>query len=374
MIDFARLQRTPDLESPGLEAFDAADRLLLDVSAGERRDMRDVVAIGDTHGALSVGAASEGATVRAHQDSVLGARAISRNADTAGLGDRIRVLPLDRDLVAGARLILMRLPRSLEQLDDLAALVAREASPDVVVYAGGRIKHMAVSMNEVLRHHFGALDVLPARQKSRVLRVTGPIPGDAPVPRTARVVLPGGASVTLQAWGGVFAGARLDDGTRLLLEHLPDPLPTSNRERPLIDLASGSGLIATTLALRGATVFASDASELAVRSTQATATAAGVADRVTVARGDGLELRPGASADLIALNPPFHAHAATTDRIAEHLFRESRRVLAPGGELWCVWNSPQRYRSRLEQIVGPTHQVARDPRFTVTVSRRPSRA
>ena len=42
----------------------------------------------------------------------------------------------------------------------------------------------------------------------------------------------------------------------------------------------------------------------------------------------------------------------------------------PGGELWCVWNSPLAYRGSLERLVGPTRQVARDPRFTVTVSTR----
>jgi len=45
-------------------------------------------------------------------------------------------------------------------------------------------------------------------------------------------------------------------------------------------------------------------------------------------------------------------------------------VLRPGGELWCVWNSALRYRSELERIVGPTRQIARDPKFTVTVSTR----
>ena len=64
------------------------------------------------------------------------------------------------------------------------------------------------------------------------------------------------------------------------------------------------------------------------------------------------------------------ALAAVTDRIAPHLFADAARVLRPGGELWCVWNSPLGYRGELERLVGPTRQVARDPRFTVTVSTR----
>ena len=47
---------------------------------------------------------------------------------------------------------------------------------------------------------------------------------------------------------------------------------------------------------------------------------------------------------------------------------ETGLLLAPGGELWCVWNSHLRYRPHLERLVGPTRQVARNPKFTVTVS------
>jgi 16S rRNA (guanine1207-N2)-methyltransferase len=35
-----------------------------------------------------------------------------------------------------------------------------------------------------------------------------------------------------------------------------------------------------------------------------------------------------------------------------------------------VWNSPLQYRPALERLVGPTRQVARNAKFTVTVSTR----
>jgi len=46
------------------------------------------------------------------------------------------------------------------------------------------------------------------------------------------------------------------------------------------------------------------------------------------------------------------------------------RVLRPGGELWTVWNSSLGYRPALQRLVGPTRQVARNAKFTVTVSTR----
>ena len=45
-------------------------------------------------------------------------------------------------------------------------------------------------------------------------------------------------------------------------------------------------------------------------------------------------------------------------------------VQAPGRELWTVWNSHLRYRTALDRIVGPTVQVARNAKFTVTRSVR----
>lgn len=56
--------------------------------------------------------------------------------------------------------------------------------------------------------------------------------------------------------------------------------------------------------------------------------------------------------------------------IARGLFADAGRVLAPDGELWCVWNSHLRYRPILERVVGPTRQLARNRKFTVTASVR----
>ena len=59
-----RLRRRPDLEAPGLVAVDAADRLILDLSAAARENTEAgaVCVIGDAYGALTLGAALAGAT------------------------------------------------------------------------------------------------------------------------------------------------------------------------------------------------------------------------------------------------------------------------------------------------------------------------
>lgn len=368
---FDALRRAPDVEGPGLVAFDAADRLLLDESRSVREECgpNELTVIGDAYGALALGAAWEGARgIRVHQDALTGEQAIDANAERADLRGAIAVHPeLDADVVQGARVVLLRLPRSLDALRDVAGLIAAHAAPDVVVFAGGRIKHMSIAMNAVLGEFFTRVDVTHARQKSRVLVARGPRSGRDPLPAAARV-----DGLELRAYAGTFGGARLDAGTRLLLTHLPPTLPGGTSDDPWLDLACGNGVIGAWLAVRhpDARVRSSDPSAVAVASARATLAANGVSGRVEVVRADALDGRADASASVVTLNPPFHSGAAVTDRIAPHLFADAARVLRPGGELWCVWNSPLGYRGELERLVGPTRQVARDPRFTVTVSTR----
>ncbi|OJV98930.1 MAG: SAM-dependent methyltransferase [Microbacterium sp. 67-17] len=369
-LDLDALRPFPDAGDPDRRAHDAADRLLLDESADARRGLarHEIAVIGDTFGALALACASDAAdgVVRVHQDSLGGERTLTANARSTGLEASVESLPLDAEVVRGARVVLVRLPRSLEALRDVAGLIAAHAAPDVVVFAGGRIKHMSLGMNDVLREHFDTVDVSHARQKSRVLIARGPHGGRDPEPSAARQHI-GDTDVEVRAFGGVFAGATLDIGTRLLLDNLPETIPGQ-----AVDLACGNGVVGATLALRhpGLRVYASDESAAAVASARATAAANGIGDRMTVVRDDALSTLPDASASFIALNPPFHRGAAIDETIARHLFADAARVLRPGGELWTVWNSALRYRPSLEKVVGPTRQIARTPKFTVTASTR----
>jgi len=320
--------------------------------------------IGDGYGALTLASAADGGRgIRVHQDPLTGERALAANAERFDLDRAFVSLPLSADLVRDARVVLLRLPRSLDALRDVAGLIAAHAADDVVVFAGGRVKHMTVAMNDVLRESFHRVDVTHARQKSRVLVARGAREGGDPVPRRATH-----DGIVVCAYGGAFAGAAIDIGTRFLLEHLP---PLSGDDAA-IDFACGTGVLATALALRHPhlRVLACDQSAAAVESARATAHANGVGDRIEVVRDDMLGAQPDESATFIALNPPFHSGSAVNEGIAPRMFADAARVLRPGGQLWTVWNSGLRYRPALERTVGPTRQIARNAKFTVTVSSR----
>lgn len=387
-FDWGRLRRWPDAEADNLNASDAADRLILDTAASALSGVRpqEVVVIGDAYGALTLAAAellgdsadiattgSGGAAVvggiRVHQDPLVAERALAANAQALGLTDAYRCRALDDGLVHGARVVLLRLPKSLDALDETAQLIATHAHHDVTVFAGGMQKHMTTAMNDVLARHFRRIDVGLARQKARVLTVRGPRAAEAvPWPRRQfhADIAPG---LWVCAHGGAFAGTRIDIGTRFLLEHLDDAVP---RGATAVDLACGTGSLATTLALRrpGVQVVASDQSAVAAASALSTAEANGVADRVRVRREDAGEGIPDAWADLVLLNPPFHNGSAIDLRVGRMLVAAAARILAPGGELWTVFNSHLDYKRVLRFRIGPTRQVDRNSKFTITASTR----
>lgn len=369
----AALRCDPEIPAPDLVAVDAADRLLLDEAAPllDGAAPGTVVVVGDRYGAVTLGAADRFGLsgVRAHTDRLTGELALAGNAARLGGADAFRSLAgLGPELVSGARVVLLLLPRSLDALDEVAGLVARHADPAVAVVAAGREKHMSRAMNEVLARHFGVVRASRGRQKARVLHAAEPRPsaGAAAWPVTARH---DDLGLTVCAHGAAFAGARVDIGTRFLVEHLAGAVPDA---RTAVDLGCGTGVLASALATArpGVEVVATDESAAAVASARATVAANGLGERVRVRRARGTAGIADASADLVLLNPPFHVGAAVHDGVARGLFAEAARVLRPGGELWCVWNSGLGYRPALREAVGPTRQVARNPKFTITASRR----
>lgn len=375
-FDFDALSRFPDIEAENLFAVDASDRLILDEGAADvaAAGTGEVVVIGDHYGAITLGAiALHGATqVRVHQDPLTGELALARNAAATGLEDEFENLELGEALLTGARVVLMQLPRSLAALDEYAAAIARFAASDVVVIGGGRLKHMSIAMNEVLGRHFGDVRASLGRQKSRVI-VAREAHGRAGAADGGHVIEPAWPArefhddlgLWVVAHGPVFAGTKLDIGTRYLLTFLREMKPDAVTA---VDLGCGSGILASALAAArpGLAILATDESAAAVASARATAEANGLA--VTVSRDDALSAQPDECADLVLLNPPFHAGSTVHPGVALKLFDQAARVLKPGGELWTVFNSHLTYRPALTRAVGETRQVGRNAKFTVTVS------
>lgn len=415
---YASLRRFPDVEAPNLQAWDATDEQLVQRALGSGVDGAEIAVIGDDYGAITLALADAGCRgIRVHQDLATGRRALAGNAAALGFGSteipderasQRRVGPrhaetrperlgfgtgttpfipceLDESLLQGARLVLLQLPKSLAELEEIADAVTRWAAPEVTLIAGGRVKHMTLAQNEVLGRSFAEVQPQRAERKSRLIVASDPreAPVRSPYPVTEAVEVPGlDEPLTLVAHGGAFAGAKLDIGTRVLLEVMARPTlrqaqgaatrQAQGAAPTVVDLGCGTGALAAAYALghADARVIATDRSAAAAASARATMIANGVDDRVTVTHDDAGSEIPDASADLILLNPPFHLGAGIHTGAATRLFEAAARILRPGGELLTVYNSHLGYRSELGRIIGPTEQLHRTPKFTVTCSIR----
>lgn len=331
--------------------LDPVDRLLLD-EVGEVPAGR-VAVLGDETGALVTALVERaGERVVVHSDSLVAERRVAQALSGAAAGGE--VVPDLAEALTTAALVVLRLPKSLDALDEIARTATLLGTADVRVVAGGRVKHMTTSMNDVLGASFERVHASLGRQKSRVLHAAGP--------RTVEQVWPrqrhhDDLDLTVHAHGAAFAGTRIDAGTRLLLGQL-DRL--SDTDGTVVDLGCGTGVLASLLARRFADVVAIDVSAAAVASARLTTGGA-----VDVRRGDGLTDLADASVTTIVSNPPFHVGTAKDSTPTLAMIADARRVLVPGGELVLVYNSHLPYLQRLREV-GPTEILARDRSYLVT--------
>lgn len=370
------LDRWPPGTAGALQAWDAADLYLLEwyrtqqPAAGSR-----VLVVDDRWGAVGVALAAGGRPVAAWGDSHLGRKALAANLGTNGLDPGlIPFTPADRAPPPGCDVVLLRLPKDLDCLDDTLRRLRGALAPGARVVAGGMIKHTPTRAWRLLERRIGPAPTTPGRRKARLgVATLAPVDGPRPAPAAAAYEL-GADGLVLQGAPGVFGGGRLDGGTALLLRHLPvsgDPLAAA-------DVGCGDGVLALALARRCplATVRGSDESFRAVACARANlernrAALGADPDRVRFEPADGLDGAAAASLDLVLCNPPFHQGHAVADVTAARMFAQAFAALRPGGRLLVVGNRHLGHAAKLDRIFGGHELLDGDHRFHVLASRRP---
>ncbi len=301
----------------------------------------------DAHGGLAAALADRTTSaVVAHSDSLVSERRLTDPA--------VEVVPDLASALVGAQLVVLRLPKSLDALDEMARTAAQLGAEDVRLVAGGRTKHMTPSMNAVLAASFEKVRASLGRQKSRVLHagVAKKVKQEWPRQRHHDDL-----GLTVHAHGAVFAGTRVDAGTALLISQLHQLTDTDGT---VVDLGCGTGILAALLARRFAHVTAIDVSAAAVASARLT-----TAGRVDVRRVDGLSECADASIATVVSNPPFHVGTTKDSTPTLDMIHDAGRVLLSGGELLMVFNAHLPYLPRLKHL-GPTDILARDKDYLVT--------
>jgi 16S rRNA (guanine1207-N2)-methyltransferase len=208
-----------------------------------------------------------------------------------------------------------------------------------------------------------------AKQRFAVLEAGVP-PPIAPKWAAAPGIAPGtweafalglpGATVHLVTQAGVFAGARVDAGTRLLLDALPDRI-----DGRVLDAGCGAGVIGIAAALRGAeAVDMTDVNLLAVQAAAENVRRLALPD-ICVVPSDVYDALGAARYNLIVSNPPFHRGKAVDLTVADRLIAGAPGHLAPGGDLLVVANAFLAYGKRMARVFGRVETVTATRQFHV---------
>ena len=289
--------------------------------------------------------------------------AVSELSEIAGLAE----------LGVGETWAVINAPKATNALTETIAVLQPFVSTIIVI---GRSDAMSRGVNKELARGFGRVDVSPGVGKHRMIIGSRPLssPSLLEFPRRGVISRRGVGEFEVRAHGACFSGTKSDEGSALLIDSLLGLLDDEAPES-VLDLGCGNGwlLTAATRASGANTGLGIDVSKAAVASARATAEANGV--DVDAILGDAADPEEPALAglgefDLILLNPPFHQGTAIETETAAALMATAAEHLAPGGQVLTVFNSHLRYRGRLESIIGPSRQLARNKKFTVIASRR----
>lgn len=254
------------------------------------------------------------------------------------------------------------------------ALARRVARPHGVVLVAGANDAGIKSVIGDARDAIGLSVVEDYRRRSRVAHIAvPPVPPSPPAwleepgiasGTWARFAVPeAGVDLVFETLPGVFSADRLDEGTRLLLEHLEVPAGAS-----VLDVGCGAGVIGVVAGRRGAgSVMMTDVNLLAVAAARRNAGLAGVP--VEVVAGDVYGGVGERRFDLIVSNPPFHQGKVVDYDVPQRLIAESGAHLTPGGRLVIVANVFLPYDRLMRERFGAVETVAATRQYRVLAVR-----
>ncbi len=359
------LNRLPKRSRELLRAWDAADEYLLDTLAEELKPPvgARILILNDTFGALAVALSSF--QPQAVSDSYLSQQATRLNLAANGLPEHSVRLMNSLEAPEGVfDLVLIKIPKTLALLEDELIRLRPHLTPSAKVIAAGMIKTLPPSIWKMLERLVGPTTTSLARKKARLIFAT-PDPElvvpPSPYPVCYRLE---GTGYLISNHANVFSRDSLDIGTRFFLQHLP----ARQEACDIIDLGCGNGVVGLIAAERSpeATVHFIDESFMAVASAKDNFHRAfGQERHATFRVGDGLMDFESESADIIFCNPPFHQQNTVGDQIADSMFKQSRRVLRKGGELWVIGNRHLAYHLNLNRLFGTHTVVAANSKFVI---------
>ncbi len=358
------LQRNP--RDDRLQAWDAADEFLLNHLDELQLLSRHgkLLILNDAFGALAVALADH--PVYSWNDSFLAQQALRDNLVANGYpAQQIKTnTGIDFPSVA-VDCVLIKIPKTLALLEHQLYRLRPILHHDTRIIAAGMARNIHNSTLELFETIIGPTTTTRAFKKSRLILVERDHSlnnGHSPYPDSYELEVD--RCYRIQNHASLFSRDRLDQGSRLLIEHMP----VDARFQRIVDLGCGNGVIGLIASALnpGASLTFCDESFMAVASAQANFRTAFADARVAEFKvGDCLQGVADASQDLVLINPPFHQQHSVGDAVAWRMLKDARRALVAGGELRLVGNRHLGYHAKLKKLFGNCEAVASTNKFVI---------
>lgn len=350
------LQRYPRRRDESLQAWCAADTLLLEAARAHETPASLTLTVNDEHGALTT-ALGPGAL---WTDSFLAATATAENLKH----NQRDPVPLRWSVDAPGsqlQLVVMRVPKQLPYFEyQLACLTAAMAEGGTLI-CGGMDKHLSPQTARLIEQYFGPVTRHRGERKARLFSARRGPEAAIPAPPPAHYLCEYlGASLVSQA--NVFSRESLDIGSRFLIENLHRIAPGEQ----LVDLACGNGVLGLCALRAGLAqqLTLCDESAMAIASARANARGLGLSGGIELHHGDGFS-SIGQQFDRILCNPPFHLGHTVDDFAGQRLLQQCAGQLRPGGQLYVVANRHLDYASSLKRHFPAVKRLAQNKKFII---------
>jgi 23S rRNA (guanine1835-N2)-methyltransferase len=349
-----------------LQAWDSADEYLLKHIDEQNllNEPVNLLIINDAFGALSVVLAQHQPTTMS--DSYLAQMAMMENLAANEIDDS--AIKFNNGLSLPGKvfdLVLIKTPKSHALLEFQLRLLKPSIDASTKIIAAGMSRSIHNKTLQLFENIIGPTTTSLAWKKSRLIFATPDLSLEVALANsTDRFVLETNRTFNISSHANVFSRGRLDEGSQLLIEHMP----VDEQYRDIADLGCGNGvlgIIATSLNKPSSIVFA-DESYMAISSAkQNFGEALGKSIKAYFKVTDCLQGVEDESIDLVLNNPPFHQLNVIGDAIAWQMFIDSRRVLRKGAALYVVGNRHLGYHTKVKKVFGNCEMVTSNKKFVV---------
>lgn len=388
-----KIQRLPIRKNETLQAWDAADELLINNLATEHAQALDhqndkshrLLIINDQFGALMTVLHAQNpdswndssiahlATVLNHQDNF---------KDNASSGDTIHnQLIASTDTLNGIySMVLIKIPKTLALLEQQLRSLKQHINTNTVIIASGMSKHIHSSTLALFEKIIGETRSSRATKKARLIfcKINSHLLSqETATELTATRYFADPLNCELTSYANGFSRDRLDLGARAMIQAMDEHrIPDADN---ITDLACGNGV----LGLHAIASIAKDINKIArkrsitfIDESYMAIAAAKENYQNVICDQDKANITPLFIAqdsiknkqtdyDWIICNPPFHIGTAMDTYIANRMFQQSHAALQRSGQLWIVANRHLKYQEQIKRIFKNYKIILSNNKFVV---------